>query len=275
MNLNQPQLARSELLIIIRGFRKTGKTSLLNLMSGKQQTSTYVATTLTQTSTMNWTPPSSPESRVNITLMDVVSMSANVSNTTHGVPNGIIVMYDPRDSESVSYAAKVIEETKPTIPIAILTNFQDVITASIHPILNNYKRRCYGIETSMVTNLGLEELNKWLELPWRLGIRNSYQNLINYVTKEILRLNSIFLPGVNRRLKTVTKKDKKNNENGIVEDGLISNENEGFWSDEDDNYSKYDENYEISLYPKEEKGNNVSNPTKEDNLMDETNKKKI
>lgn len=281
MNLNQPQISREELLILIRGHHRTGKTSLLNLMTGHEPTtspSSYVPTALTGTSTMRWAPPSSPESKVTITLMDVVSMNPNVSNTTHGAPSGIIVMYDPRDQETVSYAASVIEETKPTVPIAILTNFQDVITASMHPLLTGYKRRCFGIETSMVTNLGLGELNRWLELPWRLGIRNAYQNLISYVTKEILCLNHIFLPGVNKRLKSVDKKEKNSRSGKSVGDGLVSNENDGFWSDDDGNDTRYDDNYEISLYPKEEKNDN-DKVEKEDILMDEilkaTSKNKI
>jgi hypothetical protein len=70
--------------------------------------------------------------------VDVVSMNARLGISGEGAPQGIIVMYDPRSQESVNYARQVIEATPSTIPIALLTNFQDIITADTHPVFRDF-----------------------------------------------------------------------------------------------------------------------------------------
>ncbi|KAH0791970.1 hypothetical protein GPJ56_004154 [Histomonas meleagridis] len=252
MNFRQAQIAQSEVLILIRGYKRTGKSSLMKRMGGQQFSEEYTPTPLTQTSKIKWIPPSSPDTIVNITLMDTVSMSPALTTTTQGVPNGIIILYDPRESESVTYAIKVIEQTQPNIPIALLTNFQDVITASLHPSFNKFLNRCYSIESSMATNLGMSEISNWIEIPWRLGIYQAYHQLLSFSTKEILRLNSLFQPGRDPSVRTSKPK----------------NDEDEFWSD-DDNYGKFQSNkipddYEISLYPKDYNINQTTQQRGED-----------
>lgn len=220
MNPNLAKHASSELLILIRGGKRTGKTSLLKRMSGRPFSEEYEPSTITQTTTIKWRPQSGQSNIVSITLLDVVSMNPHLTTTAHGSPQGIIVMYDPRDSESVNYAVQVIENVPMSIPISLLTNFQDLITADLHPLLRPFTNRCYPISSSMITNLGLSELSHWLELPLSLNIFSAYSKLLNYSNKETVRLKSMFAPGnTSRILNLNSKKD----------------EDDGFWSDDDRN----------------------------------------
>lgn len=220
MNPHLPKIASSELLILIRGDKRTGKTSLLKRMSGRPFTEEYEASTITQTTTIKWRPDSNSDSFVSITLLDVVSMNPRLTTTAHGAPQGIIVIYDPRDSSSVNYAVQLIENTPSNIPIALLTNFQDLITADLHPSLRKFTDRCYAISSSMCTNLGLAELSHWLQLPLSFNIFNAYKKLLTHTNKEITRLKSMFAPG---------------NVNRVINLNVAKDDDDGFWSDDEKN----------------------------------------
>ena len=209
-----------QLLISIRGAKQTGKSSLQRRMCGKPFPETYTPTTITQARVINFAPKTKPGTVVAITLLDVVSMNARITATSHGLPHGVIVIYNPAVKETVDYAMSVIQETPRTIPIALLTNFQDVATADLHPRFRNFTQRCYAIGSSMKTNLGLVELAKWLELPFALSIYNNYKSMHTLAVKEIKRLNSMFDPA-NPRVRV-----------GVDPDG---DNDDGFWSDDDTN----------------------------------------
>lgn len=210
----------AQLLISIRGAKQTGKSSLQRRMCGKQFEEAYAPTTITQARVINFSPKSKPGTVVSITLLDVVSNNPRISATSHGLPHGVIVMYNPAVKESVDYAMSVIHETPRAIPIALLTNFQDVATADLHPRFRNLTQRCYAIGSSMKTNLGLAELAKWLELPFALSIYNGYKSMHALAVKEIKRLNSMFDPA-NPRVRV-----------GVDPDG---DNDDAFWSDDDTN----------------------------------------
>lgn len=209
-----------QLLISIRGAKQTGKSSLQRRMCGKPFTEEYSATTITQARVINFAPKTKPGTVVAITLLDVVSMNARIAATSHGLPHGVIVIYNPAVKETVDYALSVIQETPRNIPIALLTNFQDVATADLHPRFRPYVQRCFTIGSSMKTNLGLAELARWLELPFALSIYASYKQMHTHAQKEIKRLNAMFDPA-NPRVRV-----------GVNPDG---DNDDAFWSDDDTN----------------------------------------
>ena len=215
-----PLGALNQLLIAIRGAKQTGKSSLQRRMCGKPFVETYTATSITQARTMRWVPRTKAGMVVTITLLDVVSMNPRVTATSQGMPHGVIVIYNPAEKDSIDYALKMIRETARNIPIALLTNFQDVVTTDLHPKFRSLTKRCFPIGTSMKTNLGLAELAKWLELPFALNIYNTYHNLYTMATKEVKRLNSMFDPE-NPKVRV-----------GVVQD---MDDEDGFWSDDDTN----------------------------------------
>jgi hypothetical protein len=221
MNHRLPLIAASELLIVIRGFKRTGKSSLLKRMTGRAPGEVYIPTTVTHSGTTKWVPKSRPSSIVTIKIIDVVSTNATLTTSGEGAPQGIVAMYDPRNPESVDYARQLIENISSTIPIALLTNFQDIITSDMHPVFRKFSHRVVHIPTSMVTNLGLAELSHWLELPLALNIYNAYNQLLSVVNREIGNLKIMFSPGSSASV-------------NMRYGNTVSNEDEdGFWSDDD------------------------------------------
>jgi hypothetical protein len=105
-------------------------------------------------------------------------------------------MVDPRTQESVTYALRVIEETPSNLPVLLFANFQDVPDIpDIGPTFARFSDRCVQIPSSMVTNLGLVELSRWLDLPLAARVYRVYLQLHQETDREIQRLQSMFAPG--------------------------------------------------------------------------------
>lgn len=226
MNPRLPQIAASELLVMIRGSKKTGKTSLMRRMSGQKFFDDYEPSSITQTTKVQWKPANNPDNVVTLTILDVVSNNPHLTASAQGTPQGIIILYDPQDTDSIFYAQQVAQQTPTSIPIAILANFQDRLTTEIHPTLKEFSNRCYFIATSMTTNLGLAELSHWLELPLSISVFHAYNKLHTFASKEVKRLQSMFAPG--------------SHESSISWSSPNSNDDlGGFWSDEETDPARY------------------------------------
>ena len=227
INSISPAKAFHELLILIRGSKQSGKSSLAKRMTAKPFETEYQPTTITQTHQIPWSSKTNPEEKITITLLDVVSPNALLTSTAQGNPNGIIVMYDPRDQQSLQYAIDVIEQTPDNIPLCVLTNFQDIIPTDMHPKLDYLSHKFYHVSGSMKTNLGLVEIAQWLEYPRAQMRANVYQQLLTQSTREIQRLYELFSPGGPGEHYPLS-----NTFNGDI----ILNEPdaEGFWSSDDE-----------------------------------------
>lgn len=178
-----------EILIVIRGSRKTGKTSLLRRMKAIPFQSTYKPTRFLQSSDIIWNPISRPNEAIRIFVWDVVDKALQVdpsikmtkqypdaSNTdTLSRADGIIVMYDNRNEDSAQYAASVIQEAPPETPLIVLANFCDEIEHNhVHPVLTPLENKFYHISTSMKNNIGLAELATWLDYPMNASLQKLY-----------------------------------------------------------------------------------------------------
>lgn len=158
INSISPVKAFKEMLVLIRGYKQSGKAQLVKRMMAQPFKVEYEPTTITQTQQISWTSKNKQGEKIIITLLDVVSPNALITSTAQGNPNGIIVMYDPRDNNSLQYAIDVIEQTPKNIPLAVLSNFQNIIPTDMHPKLAYLSHRFYHISSSMKTNLGLLEV---------------------------------------------------------------------------------------------------------------------
>ena len=215
------------MLILIMGSKQSGKTSLARRMTAKPFEIEYQPTAITQTHQIPWASSVNPEEKLIITLLDVVSPNAVLTTTAHGNPSGIIVMYDPRDQQSLQYAIDVIQQTPPSVPLCVLTNFQDIIPTDMHPKLDHLANRFFHVSGSMKTNLGLVEIAKWLEFPRAQMRVNVYQQLLTQSTREIQRLLELFSPGTPGDHSSLSK---------TFNGDIILNEpdDEGFWSSDDE-----------------------------------------
>lgn len=194
-------------------------------MTAKPFNADYNPTTITQTETIQWTFRAKLKDKTLITILDIVSPNPRLTSTAHGNPNGIILMYDPKEQSSVQYVIDVINTTPANIPIAVVTNYQDLIPTDMHPNLFPIKHKFYHINGSMKTNLGLAEIASWLEYPRMQQKYNIYKDLMNNSAREISRLNELFTPGE----KHLLPMDNIKNDNFLDEPDA-----DGFWSDDGD-----------------------------------------
>jgi len=212
----------SELSLHIRGDKKTGKSMLFHRMTANEFSQDYNPTAVSQTKVISWSPVDNSSEKISITLTDVVNPSPRVISS--GLPNGMLVLYDPRDINSVNYAFELINHTPETVPVALLTNFQDLITTDVHPKLRIHINRVFQVHSSMKTNLGLAEIAKWIELVRKTQKLNVYKSLYDQSVREINRLNEVFTynpSGISQSLSTPE-----------------SHDDNGFWSEDEEPVQK-------------------------------------
>jgi hypothetical protein len=133
---------------------------------------------------------------VTLTLIDTVSVHPKLPATLPAAPHGIILLFDPRAPDSVAYAAGVLEHTPPCVPCALLANFQDLAPSPpLPPVFTPFARRVVAIGASLVRNLGLAELSRWLDLPVAAAVYRRYAELHARADAEVRRLRAEFAPG--------------------------------------------------------------------------------
>ena len=123
-----------QILIVIRGSRKVGKTSLLRAMNAKPFDPLYKPTPIMQATEILWKPFSYPDTIMKITVWDVVDHALKVQNQmpkqielpdattvdTYSRSNGIVILYDPRNDDSAEYAKKICANTIAFLFIIVL-----------------------------------------------------------------------------------------------------------------------------------------------------------
>ena len=255
-----------QMLIVIHGSRKTGKSSLLRRMNGLDLISGYNPTKFMKASEITWNPISQPGKTIKVNVWDVVDKAIEDDNSTQKnrtkqLPDastvdtfkradGIIVIYDPRNEETIKYAQSIIEQAKPDTPLIILANFTDLLENKnyVHPLMESYSEKYYHLNTSMTQNLGLTEIATWLDLPMYISLRKIYE--IN-LEEEGKRLNVLlqqfqqddFLENGNIEKKLIEEDltNKKEIKNQTFNDNTSSlptigteKIDDGFWSDDED-----------------------------------------
>ena len=263
-----------QMLIVIHGSRKTGKSSLLRRMNGLDLISGYNPTKFMKASEITWNPISQPGKTIKVNVWDVVDKAIEDDNSTQKnrtkqLPDastvdtfkradGIIVIYDPRNEETIKYAQSIIEQAKPDTPLIILANFTDLLENKnyVHPLMESYSEKYYHLNTSMTQNLGLTEIATWLDLPMYISLRKIYE--IN-LEEEGKRLNVLlqqfqqddFLENGNIEKKLIEEDltNKKEIKNQTFNDNTSSlptigteKIDDGFWSDDEDIYFFKDDN---------------------------------
>ncbi|EAY05456.1 hypothetical protein TVAG_286340 [Trichomonas vaginalis G3] len=196
----QRQQVAHQILIVIRGARKTGKTNLLARMKGLQFIDQYKPTPIMQATELIWTPISSPNDKIKIVVWDVVDHALKLPNVPEGkeLPDattvdtfsradGVVIIYDPRDEESARYALSVVNEAPEHLPKILVANFLDQFQEppKIHPILEGVKDKIFHLNASMKSNAGLSEIAKWLDLPLHISLKKLYENLIVSANQEL------------------------------------------------------------------------------------------
>ena len=195
-----------EIKIYICGAPKTGKSSLISRMKNKSFESQYNPTQQLESHHFFWNPPNNRNTVIKIFIWECpVHLISNSSSsekdhtisyhTIFSESDGIIVTYDPDLSSSIRYVQTFIDEISKTpfyskIPILFISNFLDkrknisYIPQFLlqHQELNNFITH---IQTSFLTNRGLNLLIQWFNQPLFYSSKNIYLKLLSEIQEEI------------------------------------------------------------------------------------------
>lgn len=168
-----------------------GKSSLLRRMNAEPFIPDYIPTRFMQATEIYWHPISRQSETVRITVWDVVDKAiqpnTEVKRTkelpdastvdTMSRADGVIVVYDPRNEDSIYYALDVIDQTPENMPLLVLANFSDELAnpSEVHPLMQECSLKRFHLAASMKTNIGLAELATWLDLPLNTSLAKMYK----------------------------------------------------------------------------------------------------
>ena len=109
--------------------------------------------------------------------------------------NGLVILMDSRDPESVDLAVELVSGAPEDLQICVFSNFIDEAD-SVSPVIPEKLQaeigRFFFIPGSLKTNQGLIELAKWLELPMTAAKRKMYADLFRATDEDLRTLESEF-----------------------------------------------------------------------------------
>jgi len=187
-----------QIIIVLRGSRKTGKTSLLARMKGFPFKSEYKPTPIMQSTELLWTPISSPNDKIKIIVWDVVDHAIQNPNSKSDLPDattvdtfsradGLIVLFDPKNQDSIIYAKSVLDSAPERIPRLVVSNFSDSVDEnySIRDTFDSHLSKAFFLNASMKTNAGLTTIAQWLDLPLHISLKSIYSTLIDQISSDL------------------------------------------------------------------------------------------
>ena len=208
-----------ELLIVVRGTRRTGKTCLISMMQGAQFNEEYNATPQISASEVMW--KSSDNENINITIWDVVERgllpvdtyekkesadSTTVDTLTRA--DGLIIVIDKRFKDTYELAEKIIRETNPYLPILVFSNFIDESVDPVIPVnLQNLMGRFYFVPGSLKRNQGLNKILEWLQVPLIASKKRMFYNLYKKYEEDLMMKNVEFTATAEHFVLLETAKD--------------------------------------------------------------------
>ncbi|KAK8835935.1 Rab-like protein 6 [Tritrichomonas musculus] len=201
-----------ESLIVIRGERRTGKSTLLTRMKGQNFNPNYTPTPGLEVYQFPWKLNSSHCNNVMISIWDVVEhsipqQSTTETNPTNSAPlpdaqtidtlkraNGLVIMIDPRSPSSISLAEQLICEAPEECQIVVFSNFygEENVKGIIPMKLRSHIGRFSFIPGNLRTNLGLKQLAKWLQLPLLAAKRKMFADLFRAADNDLHSLEDEF-----------------------------------------------------------------------------------
>ena len=108
--------------------------------------------------------------------------------------DGLVLLIDSRYSDTAEQANRIISEAPENLPICVFSNFMDNSESSpvIPDILQENLHRFYFIPGSLLTNQGLEELSKWIQIPLQHKKRQTFLDLYKSADVQLLDMLGIF-----------------------------------------------------------------------------------
>jgi hypothetical protein len=172
-----------ESIILIRGSRKSGKSTLVSRMRGRPFNPTYEPTSTPVSSEIPWKTDSGQNVKLKIWDVAEEYLTANPKRqrdptvvATLRDATGLVILLDSRSSESIELAENLLAEAPETVQTVVFSNFGDEegVVPVIPERLQSYIGCFYFIPGSLKTNRGLIELSKWIKLPTTAAKKRMY-----------------------------------------------------------------------------------------------------
>ena len=189
-----------ELLIIVRGQRSTGKTSLINAMKGEEFSKEYEPTPFLDSCEIPFKSEIFNNEPVNIKVWDTVEKALIPPDTpdpteypdastidTFKRADGLVIVIDSRHDDTIQVADSIIEKAPIDLPILVFSNFQDEedVNPLVPKMLTSRIGRFTFLPGSMKTGQGLIELSHWLKIPYVFSKKKQYQNLLKMTSEDL------------------------------------------------------------------------------------------
>ena len=189
-----------DLLIIVRGQRSTGKTSLINAMKGEEFNKEYEPTPFLDSCEIPFKSEIFNNEPVNIKVWDTVEKALIPPDTpnpteypdastidTYKRADGLVIVIDSRHEDTIQIADTVIENAPIDLPILVFSNFQDEDDTNplVPKTLQSRIGRFTFLPGSLKTGQGLIELSHWLKIPYVFSKKKQYQNLLKMASEDL------------------------------------------------------------------------------------------
>ena len=197
---SKPRKFTHEILINIRGQRRTGKTTLVQRMTGGKFNEEYTPTPFLEVSQIPFQPESLKTDILSVKVMDVVEHALIPYDTvkkmlypdsttidTYKHADGIVVMIDTRHNDTIELAVDIIKNAPLDLPIVVFSNFMDNenVVPTMPDMLQELIGRFTYIPGSLRSNLGLFELSQWLMIPYKFSKKKEYLAMYNMISEEL------------------------------------------------------------------------------------------
>jgi len=202
-NIIKKSTATHQLLIIVRGQRYTGKTTLVNRMKSIEFKEEYVPSPILESSEIPWKSELICDDVLNVRVWDVVEKALIPTNSiekkeypdattvdTYKHADGLVIMVDPRHADTIQLADRIIKDAPLDLPILVFSNFmdEDKVTPVMPQLLQNRIGRFTYLPGSLKNNQGLIELSKWLLIPYTYSKKRQYLSLYKSTSEDLEEL---------------------------------------------------------------------------------------
>lgn len=207
IKINHAIPVSDQITIAIHGKRKVGKTSLIKKMLNVPLSLLYTPTPTMVATEFYWNSIMHPDETIKITVWDVVdsALGDNDDNKNIILPDaqtvdtftttdGIIMLYDPNNEETIDYAISIIQKSPENLPLICLANFFDRRKTNKNYLekFEVFNERIIHVQTSILTNKGLQKIAEWLDIPLLYHREKYYMKCVEIADEQIKDFDIFF-----------------------------------------------------------------------------------
>lgn len=206
ININPTIPISDQITIAVHGRRKVGKTTLIRKMLDLPLSMRYIPTPTMEATEFCWKSERHPDEIIKITIWEVVDRALKNNSSsdillpdaqtvdTLTTSDGIIILYDPNNEETIDYAISIIQKSPENLPLICLANFFDRRKTNKNYLekFEVFNERIIHVQTSILTNKGLQKIAEWLDIPLLYHREKYYMKCVEIADEQIKDFDIFF-----------------------------------------------------------------------------------